>query len=60
MKTWLPGLRLVLYTACQYMLRNNIKIKAHLPPTAAPAIDACVEACQVVIVIIDGELPSSP
>jgi len=53
MKTYLPKLVKVLTTVCRYILRWNVQIKANLPPTAAPAVDAVVEACQVLIDIVN-------
>jgi hypothetical protein len=45
---------------CRYILRWNIQIKAHLPPTAAPAVDAVLSACQILVGIIDEEIPPPP
>jgi hypothetical protein len=60
MKTWLPKLAFLLTQMCRYILRWNIQIKGHLPPTAAPAVDAVLESCQILVAIIDGEIPPPP
>jgi len=57
MKTYLPKLARILTMVCRYILRWNIQIKANLPAPAAEAVDAVLEACQILIAIIDGELP---
>lgn len=57
MKTYLPRLRFVLLIVCRYILRYNDKIKQNLPGSAAPAVDAALSACQILIAILDGEIP---
>jgi len=57
MKTYLPKLLTVLQLVCRYILKWNIQIKANLPPTAAPAVDAVVTACQTLAVIVDEAIP---
>jgi hypothetical protein len=42
---------------CRYILRWNIQIKANLPPSAEPAIDAVLSSCQILVGIIDAESP---
>jgi len=58
MKTYLPKLLKVLTLVCRYILKYNLQIKANLPPTAGPAVDAAVEACQVLAAIVDEAIPS--
>lgn len=58
--TYLPKLLLLMTILCRYILRWNIQIKAHLPPTAAPAVDAVLSACQILVGIIDEEIPPPP
>lgn len=60
MKTYLPKLVRLMTLLCHYILRWNIQIKANLPPTAAPAVDAVLDACQILIAIVDGEIPPPP
>lgn len=60
MKTFLPKLSFLLIQLCRYILRWNVQIKAHLPAPAAPAVDAVLTSCQVLIAIVDGEIPPNP
>lgn len=59
MKTYLPKLLTVLTLVCRYILKYNIQIKANLPSNAAPAVDACVTACQALAAIVDTAIPDS-
>ena len=57
MKTYLPKLAAILVLICRYILRWNVQIKANLPGPASAAVDAVLEACQLLLVIVEGELP---
>jgi len=59
-KTFLPRLAFLLTQMCRYILRWNVQIKSYLPDTAAPAVDAALEACQILLAIVDGEIPPNP
>lgn len=60
MKTFLPKLVRLMTLLCHYILRWNIQIKGNLPAPAAPAVDAVLDACQILIAIVNDEYPPPP
>lgn len=56
-RTFLPLLLKILLKTCNYILRYKVTIMKYLPPTAEPALDAVVTACQVLAVIVADEIP---
>jgi hypothetical protein len=57
MKTYLPTLVRLGKVLLVYCIRNNATLKKNLTPEGAAALDALLDALQVVILLAEAEIP---
>lgn len=57
-RTYLPHLAFILKLVCKYMQRYETQIKSHLGGgSTEAAFDAALEACQILVPLIEALIP---